>query len=125
MHHLDRHLNHRHRLSSHRTLITISAAFGLAMASVLLALLNDTHSQASTLAVGSDTQPSAAVRIGTYDSRSVAVAYVRSAQFQTIMTDLQKQRADAVKANDAARIAQLEAKGESMQRRIHLQGFST
>src|SRR5262249_48041648 len=65
------------------------------------------------------------VRIGTYDSRAVAVAYARSGEFTARSKDLQRQRTDAEKAGEDARVAELETIGQSMQTRLHLQGFST
>jgi hypothetical protein len=81
--------------------------------------------QASLPASSEQDQPHTALRIGTYDSRAVAVAYVRSATFQKTMRDLKQQRDEAVKAKDQKRIDQLDAKGSAMQIRINLQGFST
>ena len=71
-----------------------------------------------------DAQQPASVRIGTYDSRAVAVAYARSAQLADKLKDLQRQRSEAEKAADKKRVEQLDAQGESMQIRMHLQGFS-
>ncbi len=67
----------------------------------------------------------AALRIGTYDSRAVAAAYARSEKFAQKMTDPHRQRSEAEKAGDKNLIAELDAQGESMQVRRHLQGFST
>lgn len=67
----------------------------------------------------------AVLRIGTYDSRALAVAYARSEKFAQKMSELHRQRSDAEKAGDKNRVAELDALGESMQARMHLQGFST
>lgn len=67
----------------------------------------------------------AEVRVGTYDSRAVAVAYIRSDAFAAHMQDLMKQRSEAEEQGDTKRVDELNALGESMQIRIHLQGFST
>ena len=69
--------------------------------------------------------PPATLRIGTYDSRAVAVAYARSEKFAQKMTDLHRQRSEAEKAGDKKRVEELDAQGEAMQIRMHLQGFST
>src|SRR5688572_16736637 len=61
------------------------------------------------------------IRIGTYDSRAIAVAYARSEQFASHMRELQRRRAEAVKAKDKKLIEQLEAQGQAMQIRMHLQ----
>jgi hypothetical protein len=67
----------------------------------------------------------APIRIGTYDSRAVAVAFVRSDLSARQMDELMRQHSEAKKQGDTKRIKQLEAQGESMQVRKHLQGFST
>ena len=67
----------------------------------------------------------AAVRIGVYESRAVAVAYIRSEAFSRKMKELHRQRAEAEKSGDTKAVEQLEATGQSMQVRMHLQGFST
>jgi hypothetical protein len=67
----------------------------------------------------------ATLRIGTYDSRAVAIAYARSEQFEQKIGDLQRQRSEAEKAGEKKRVAELESQGEAMQIRLHLQGFST
>jgi hypothetical protein len=65
------------------------------------------------------------VRIGTYDSRAVAVAYVRSEMSAQKMNDLVRRRDEAAKAKNTKLVKELEAQGASMQVRKHLQGFST
>lgn len=69
-------------------------------------------------------RPAAKLRIGTYDSRAVAVAHGRSDLFMNKFKDLQRQHAEAEKAGDTKRIEQLKAQAESMQMRMHLQVFS-
>ena len=64
------------------------------------------------------------IRVGTYDSRALAVAYTRSEQSAEKLKALQQQRAEAVKAGDTKRVEELNAQGESMQVRLNLQGFS-
>lgn len=67
------------------------------------------------------------VVVGTFDSRAVAIAYVRSAAFGEFVQekkaevdrDLERARA----AGDDERVAELEAFGPAMQMRIHRQGF--
>jgi hypothetical protein len=60
-------------------------------------------------------------RIGTYDNRSIAVAYAAS-KFNPVGEKL-KERDAAKQAGDAAKIAELEAWGKSHQRMLHFQGF--
>ena len=65
-----------------------------------------------------------ATRIGVYDSRAIAVAYANSPQLKTKLNDLERQRDQASNAGDTKRVALLNAQGEAMQRRLHLQSFS-
>ncbi|MFH1080758.1 MAG: hypothetical protein V1766_10975 [Pseudomonadota bacterium] len=64
-------------------------------------------------------------RIGTYDSRAVAVAYAGSAlhnkSISTLMRDHEKVKA----AEDQKRVAALEVEGAARQQLMHKQGFST
>ena len=67
--------------------------------------------------------------VGTFDSRAVLFAYVRSAAFNSYLVE---QKADvgrvierARAAGDAALVADLEALGPAMQTRTHQQGFGT
>lgn len=64
-------------------------------------------------------------RIGTYDSRAIAVAYAGS-QFQKAkMNDLVSQQQQAKKAGDEKEVAKLEAEGRAWQAQLHRQGFGT
>lgn len=71
-------------------------------------------------------QPSAAkVRVGTYDSRSVAVAFAGSEAFNKWMGDLKAEKDKAKTARDQKRIAEFEAEATARQKLMHKQGFST
>lgn len=71
-------------------------------------------------------KPTAAkVRIGTYDSRSVAVAFVGSEAFNKWMGDLKAERDKAKAVGDQKRVAELQAEGAARQKLMHKQGFST
>jgi hypothetical protein len=65
------------------------------------------------------------VRVGTYDSRSVAVAFAGSAPFNQWMSGLTAEHERAKAAGDQTRVAELEAEGQARQRSLHQQGFST
>lgn len=69
------------------------------------------------------------VQIGTYDSRSVAVAFVGSDVYAKTDGLVMKQWMEEYKAakmvNDKQKIKELEAKGEDLQEKLHLQGFGT
>jgi len=64
------------------------------------------------------------VRVGTFDSRAIAVAYVRSDTFNSYLKGLQAELEQAKAANDEKRVKELEAQGPEMQKLIHKQGFS-
>lgn len=96
--------------------VTISAAIATTLVIALAA---------SATTSGESLPAPRSVRIGVYDSRAVAVAYVRSDISAGKVRDLLEQRAAAEKAGDAQRVKELEAQGERLQRRRHLQGFST
>ncbi len=66
----------------------------------------------------------ATVRIGTYDSRAIGLAYGRSASVRQELDALHTQHKEALAAGDAARVKELEKKGISRQIRMHLQVFS-
>ncbi|MHC4429294.1 MAG: hypothetical protein ACYS0D_11945 [Planctomycetota bacterium] len=70
-----------------------------------------------------------AVVVGTFDSRAIAVAYVRSDAFDEY---LRAQKADIMRALERAKaagddelFADLEELGPAMQQRMHYQGFGT
>ena len=63
------------------------------------------------------------VVVGTFDSRAVAVAYVRSEAFAEELRGLHAELAAARAAGDEARVAELEVLGPRLQERAHRQGF--
>ncbi|HDZ20390.1 hypothetical protein LCGC14_0397810 [marine sediment metagenome] len=63
-------------------------------------------------------------RIGVYDSRAIAVAFVGSEEFKTAMAALEAQHAEAKAAGDDQRVAALEAQAAAQQERLHRQGFA-
>lgn len=64
-------------------------------------------------------------RIGVYDSRALAVAFVGSEVFQGYLQDLMSRHEKAKADGDQKLVAELEAEGEAQQRLLHKQGFST
>ncbi|HEX5054128.1 MAG TPA: hypothetical protein VFZ65_20285 [Planctomycetota bacterium] len=70
-----------------------------------------------------------AVVVGTFDSRGVLFAYVRSAAFQQYVTaqkaDIGRALERARTAGDKSLVADLERLGPAMQLRVHQQGFGT
>jgi hypothetical protein len=67
----------------------------------------------------------ARVTLGIFDSRAVAIAYANSERFETRMAGLLEDLDEARAAGDEARVAELEAFGPQLQKRLHEQGFST
>ncbi|TFG65900.1 MAG: tetratricopeptide repeat protein [Gemmatimonadales bacterium] len=67
---------------------------------------------------------SSADRIGTFDSRAVAIAYYRSTEFQDSVGDLRTELEEAKASGDEFRVGELEAYGPAMQHRMHQQAFS-
>ena len=66
-----------------------------------------------------------AVRIGVYDSRSIAVAFAGTPGFKADLERLKKDHEQALARGDRKRAAELAAEGEAWQRRMHQQGFGT
>jgi hypothetical protein len=74
--------------------------------------------------VVSAAQPPATIRIGTFDSRAVALAYYRS---PSVMKELAGMRAEldkAKSAGDQKKVEELQTRGPAMQMLMHQQGFS-
>jgi len=65
------------------------------------------------------------LRVGTYDSRAVAVAYAQSASHRQEMMKMNADFEQAKAARDEKRIKEMEAQGRASQARLHQQGFST
>jgi hypothetical protein len=64
-------------------------------------------------------------KIGVYDSRAVAIAWVGTEAFKQSIESLRKESEKAKAAGDRERAAALEKEGAAMQERLHAQGFST
>jgi hypothetical protein len=65
------------------------------------------------------------VRIGVYDSRSVAITWPGTQSFLQSMASLRAEYQKAKDAGDQKRVAELEAEGEARQQLLHMQAFST
>lgn len=77
---------------------------------------------ASTAPPGTAAARGGSIRIGTYDSRAVAIAYAGS-RFNPVGQKMKEFEA-AKQAGDAARVKELEAWGQQHQRQLHRQGFA-
>jgi len=71
------------------------------------------------------TTPTNVVRVGTYDSRAIAIAFYRSPAFANWLADLKAKHEKAKAEGDQKRVAELEAEGKSSQQLAHERGFST
>jgi len=65
------------------------------------------------------------LRVGTFDSRAVAIVYYQSEEQRQFRQDLSKEYSDAEASGDGWRIMQLDAFFPALQHRMHQQGFST
>ena len=65
------------------------------------------------------------VRVGTFDSRAIAIAHYRTKAHASYIEGLKAKRAKAAAAVDKERVKALEAEGEASQELAHKQGFST
>jgi len=63
------------------------------------------------------------MRVGTFKSRAVAVAFYRSEVFQRELQDLMAEAETAEKAGNAEKRAELEARGTALQAAAHRQSF--
>lgn len=92
---------------------------GLILAGTLGLATASSHSQ--------DSATSDSATIGTYDSRAVAVAFIRSAEMKEYlggqMQELESMLKRAEAAGDEALASGLRALGPQMQQRFHNQGF--
>ena len=69
--------------------------------------------------------PAPALRIGTYDSRAIAIAFAHSDLLREQQRGLMAELEQARTANDGKRVAELQSRGRSLQHLLHQQGFST
>ena len=65
------------------------------------------------------------VRVGTFDSRALAMAYFGSEAFNRQLNDLRAEHKKAKAAGDEKRVKELDAEGPALQELMHKQGFST
>jgi hypothetical protein len=65
------------------------------------------------------------VRIGTYDSRAIAIAYGNSEEGQAAIMSLMKEFRAAKEANNDSLVAALELRGQMHQKLMHMRAFST
>jgi hypothetical protein len=109
---------------ANRVTIVVAIVAGLAVFWLGVAVLRaggDVGDVPAAQAAGAAPGPA---RIGTYDGRAIAVAFVPSTINSVQLAELVKKAKDAEAAGDTARVAELRAKGAALQTLRHLQGFS-
>jgi hypothetical protein len=74
-------------------------------------------------AVAVDGTETAGVRVGVYDSRALAVAWVHSDLHEQELRALHEEHAQAKASGDRERVQDLEARGQAMQEAAHRQVF--
>jgi len=67
----------------------------------------------------------AKLRVGTFDSRAVAIAHVRSEAFDRHLKAIRAEYEKAKAAGDEKRVKELEAQGPAGQELVHKQSFGT
>ena len=65
------------------------------------------------------------VRVGTFDSRALALAYYGSEAFHRQLNDMRAEHEKARAEGDEKRVKELDAAGSALQELMHKQGFST
>lgn len=95
-----------------------------AMAAGAAALMACASGVAGGRAAAVDSGAAGSMRIGTYDSRAVGLAYGRSTGALREVSSLHTEHEKAVKAGNEALARKLEKQGISLQIRRHLQVFS-
>ena len=84
-----------------------------------------------TLYLGTSVKQAAAaekkkrLRVGVYDSRAIAIAYINSDQWSNILAEKRAELEKAKKDGDTEKVKELEAWGPTHQAKAHLQGFGT
>jgi len=67
----------------------------------------------------------AKLRVGTFDSRAIAIAYVGTDDFKQALKKMKEEQKKAKAAGDEKTVKELGAKGQAQQQLLHTQGFST
>jgi hypothetical protein len=74
----------------------------------------------------SENKPDASrIRVGTFDSRAVAVAYARSETFSRFLMKIKEEHAKAKSEGNESRVREIETEMPALQELLHKQGFST
>ena len=105
-----------------RSMIVTACSVALVMAFAA------TSAYAQSAAPPAGQAPAQQLRIGVYNSRAVAIAFLRSAGQSAVRSqqiqDLQRQLKEAEAAKDTKKADEIKARGANMQTIAHMQGFS-
>lgn len=99
-----------------RSSFLIMSIIGICLACITLPALG----QGQTVASGPE-----AIRVGTFDSRAVAIACYRSEAFKSELKEKFSGLKAAKESGDEAKVKALEAEGPALQHKMHLQSFGT
>lgn len=94
----------------------------LVLGMLLAGLAFDGAAGAEGSAPGAETP---GLRVGTFDSRAVTVAFAASKQFDRELRQMRETLEKAKKEGDTREVARLEAEGGQRQKQFHRQGFGT
>ena len=100
--------------------MNVYKGIAVAMAVMLLAVVG--FVVRSTPVAAADQPGKAAVRLGVFDPRAIAVAYAPS-RYNTVVQQLQPEYEKAKAAGDKATMARLRKEGQAAQEKLHKQGF--
>jgi hypothetical protein len=92
----------------------------MVIVTAVTAIMSQTHVDADE---PQNEQSRSGVRIGTFDSRAVAIAYYRSTEFQKVLGEMRAKQSEARETGDSGAVQQLEAEGRRLQDLINRQGF--
>ncbi len=95
------------------TLVLAALAGGLATGAAILA------------GAPADKAQKAELRVGTFDSRAVTVAFAASEIFDRQFKQKMEEHKKAKTAGDEQKVKKLEAEGQALQQQFHRQGFGT
>jgi len=80
---------------------------------------------AARSAAAAEKSDKAGLRVGVFDSRAIILAYAKTEDFKRHLRGMSEELQKAKAASDEERVKELEAEGPALQKRLHMQGFST
>ena len=101
------------------------ARFTKTCAAIITTIVVLTLLQAVEAQTANETTKGSALRVGTFDSRALAMAYYRSDAFMDQMKEMRVKHEKAKTEGDEQLARELAAEGPALQELIHKQGFGT